>query len=467
MSPLTAQTTTVLEESFALGVVPPAGWSEINLNSSWADGWQPAATIFPGTTMRAWVDDQNSVTADSLLVTPSLDFSSLSEAHVHFMTETIYPTWRANHPQSAGDGVSTVEYSVDGGVTWVVAWTDTTLAFGDQVWENADLSAAAGAPSVLVAFHYYGTDAHQWYVDNVVVDDDPFEPATPWAVNLPTTFLSAPFNEGFETAAGVLQPYMATTSVDCLTWQPDPTALCNIGQQNTIYYPPATGQFCLELGRETWSADTNHYSNAFVLGVDGQGATSLELNARIINFNDERDSLDGIWISEDGLGWYRLLLDWRDYNDSSWQNLTSIELANNGVDVGGQFYIMFGQEDQGAYFHDDGIGIDDIAVGSNTAAVYTISNLVAGAQATFSISSAQAGDFVTIGYSLSGAGPTNTQYGFVDMTSPISVLARLQANGQGVASITLPVPANAAGVTLFTQALSGGNLTNSLAEIVQ
>ena len=53
------------------------------------------------------------------------------------------------------------------------------------------------------------------------------------------------------------------------------------------------------------------------------------------------------------------------------------------------------------------------------------------------------------------------------MTPPISTLANLAADANGDASLTMNVPANASGVTLYTQALNNGVLTNSLAETVQ
>jgi len=73
---------------------------------------------------------------------------------------------------------------------------------------------------------------------------------------------------------------------------------------------------------------------------------------------------------------------------------------------------------------------------------------------------------VMIGYSITGAGPTMTPYGLVDMSLPISVLATVTADAAGLASMTTGIPSRASGVTVYTQAvdLTSGNLTNSLAE---
>jgi hypothetical protein len=93
--------------------------------------------------------------------------------------------------------------------------------------------------------------------------------------------------------------------------------------------------------------------------------------------------------------------------------------------------------------------------------------MTAGSPVTFSITGAAPSSNCIIGYSLAGAGPINTAYGVVDMTPPISTLANLAADANGDASLTMNVPANASGVTLYTQALNNGVLTNSLAETVQ
>ena len=91
--------------------------------------------------------------------------------------------------------------------------------------------------------------------------------------------------------------------------------------------------------------------------------------------------------------------------------------------------------------------------------------MTAGSSATFRITGGAPWTDVTIGYTLAGAGPINTVYGVVDMTPPISRFPTLVADANGDASLTVNVPANASGVTLYTQALNNGVLTNSLAEI--
>ena len=98
---------------------------------------------------------------------------------------------------------------------------------------------------------------------------------------------------------------------------------------------------------------------------------------------------------------------------------------------------------------------------------YSITNLIANQYANFSISQAGANVPVIIGYSLTGAGPTNTAYGSVNMSLPIRVLVNLQSNASGDVSFSPLVPSVASGMTFYTQALCGGILSNPLAIVIQ
>jgi|FLOH01.1.fsa_nt_gi hypothetical protein len=99
---------------------------------------------------------------------------------------------------------------------------------------------------------------------------------------------------------------------------------------------------------------------------------------------------------------------------------------------------------------------------------YAITGLVGGGSATLTVSGATAGGGVLIGYSLSGAGPTATPFGPVDMSPPITQMPVLTANGAGVAAMTTGVPNRASGFTVYSQAadLSSAALSNSLAQVV-
>jgi len=130
----------------------------------------------------------------------------------------------------------------------------------------------------------------------------------------------------------------------------------------------------------------------------------------------------------------------------------------------------------------NGDGFDDVIVGadssdafrfdSGTAYVYSVSAkysitpMTAGSPATFTITGAAPNSSVTLGYSLSGAGPFTTVFGVAAMTPPINTLTVLSADANGDASWTVNVPGSVSGSTLYTQGLNAGFLTNALAESI-
>ena len=97
---------------------------------------------------------------------------------------------------------------------------------------------------------------------------------------------------------------------------------------------------------------------------------------------------------------------------------------------------------------------------------FEVRNLVACSIAEFELTGATPGDLVIMGYSLAGPGPTATQFGVVDMTPPIEQLASIPADAQGAAVHMQKVPPQASGIMLYTQATSGGELSNSLAIMI-
>jgi hypothetical protein len=158
--------TTYLSEDFNAGAVPPAGWTQANNNGGTGAGWIPDGAG------RAWHEDEFGVgTTDFTLVSPVMDLTAAGSVYLHFDGETNWANYLANHPSSLGDGISNMEISTDGGLTWAVVWTDTAQTSGDTYSPTIDISSYAGNASVQVGIHFYGTFAQEWWVDNVVVDD--------------------------------------------------------------------------------------------------------------------------------------------------------------------------------------------------------------------------------------------------------------------------------------------------------
>jgi len=127
--------------------------------------------------------------------------------------------------------------------------------------------------------------------------------------------------------------------------------------------------------------------------------------------------------------------------------------------------IWMGAQGAATAIHADG-GLAIAYSGAPAAPTYTITNLVSNSIGTFAVSDVPPNSTVTIGYSLAGAGPISTAYGIVYMTPPVSVLSVLNSDANGDASISLSIPPSASGYTLYTQALAGNLLSNSLAEVI-
>ena len=146
--------------------------------------------------------------------------------------------------------------------------------------------------------------------------------------------------------------------------------------------------------------------------------------------------------------------------------------SRNASPTGGEGNFVVGPYD-GNYRSTESIFIwdtDGLLIGSNsTSFELFINDLVAGQDARFSIAGAAQSTPVFIGYSLSGDGPTNTQFGTVDLTNPISSLPRLLANSGGTVYLTLPITPSLIGRQIWFQAVNvpAGELSNSETRTVQ
>ena len=154
-------------------------------------------------------------------------------------------------------------------------------------------------------------------------------------------------------------------------------------------------------------------------------------------------------------------------------NQQDLQVTGLGADTSGDFYIMFGQEDNFPHADLDGVTIDNIIVDAGTGPppgqfFYSISNFVGGQTATMQVINATPGAPIVYGYSLTGSGPTNTPYGVVDMSNPIKILTIITADSTGTATY-LPTVPNFPGLTIYTQCLDRGvnAISNSLAPTIQ
>jgi hypothetical protein len=102
----------------------------------------------------------------------------------------------------------------------------------------------------------------------------------------------------------------------------------------------------------------------------------------------------------------------------------------------------------------------------------SIANLIAGQQATITVSSATPGNNILVGWSLTGAGPTPTPYGDVMLSPQINQLGPIAADAMGNVVLPVNLPIAFSGVPVWAQALEitgagSGWLSNPLAVTIQ
>ncbi|HEX9793932.1 MAG TPA: M12 family metallo-peptidase [Planctomycetota bacterium] len=105
---------------------------------------------------------------------------------------------------------------------------------------------------------------------------------------------------------------------------------------------------------------------------------------------------------------------------------------------------------------------------AETPPVLAVDSLVAGSNASISLSGCSPLGATYLAYSLAGGGPTNSAFGIVDLTPPIRTVS-LSATPAGVVSWSPPVPAGATGRPVWFQGVDvcSATLSNSIAAVVQ
>ncbi len=150
----------VFSEDFEGGVLP-SGWSKVDGDCGWLFGTDGSSAYWtvPAHSTYAYVndDDCNGDMSDVWLITPSIDFSSVTGAILSFES-------------ACYNDIFTVKASVDGGVTW----TDVqTIAENGTVWTTEQVSLAAynGMSDVKIAFHYNDNAdwGYGWAIDDVEI----------------------------------------------------------------------------------------------------------------------------------------------------------------------------------------------------------------------------------------------------------------------------------------------------------
>ena len=415
-SPLVAQQNWLSED---FDTFPPAGWS---LQSNGAAGrWEDGS-------LYSWrlliIDDMAYHTNlaggqnDDRLVPPSIDLSAASgPLFLHWFDYKNRMNYQAHHSNSIGDGSSTVEVSVDGGSSWSTVWTETRES-GAADSPHVDLTGYAGTADLKIAFRYQGNDAHEWGIDEVRLDSSPYG-----------------------SVRSLVNPANGHTYIQCYkgTWNEALAIAGSFGGYPVAINDAAENQWIWQnfskwsstvstsdefIQRSIWTGGTDAASEGNWSWISGEAMTYTNWSSGEPN-NDTANDPNG----EDFLR--------MDSGDGRWLDKHEAASLFVLVEVSGPLYIM--------------------------------SNLVAGQTAALSLSNATANGRVVFAYSLTGAGPTNTPYGPVAMSLPINQLPIATADATGYALTLANVPAGAAGITVYSQALdlSAGVLSNALVETVQ
>ncbi len=154
----------VLFEGFDADMMPPTGWTKTQTGSN---GWQSNSTTDAdsgSSAGRCAYHNDDTGAQDSWLKTPEFDLSSAMAPRLIW--------WNRIDFSSFINGVHDVSVSTDNGITWTVV--DSGIPLPGEVNNNwyermVDLPTYAGSSSVMIGFHYTGTHADEWHIDDVSV----------------------------------------------------------------------------------------------------------------------------------------------------------------------------------------------------------------------------------------------------------------------------------------------------------
>lgn len=157
----------ILSESFE-GSFPPAGWTKIsngNANEEWVVTNRNART---GTHSAAIFYSSASETMDEWLVTPALDLSNQSRARlVFYETAESWDDYGVEHAVKVST-TSPTDVSTFKSVLSMTRSNHQVSSFNGAPI-IVDLTEFAGKATVYIAFFYRGSDADNWYIDDVEV----------------------------------------------------------------------------------------------------------------------------------------------------------------------------------------------------------------------------------------------------------------------------------------------------------
>jgi hypothetical protein len=159
-------TDTLLSEGFEAG---NGGFSMSSGNGNTADDWKWSTGALgyssggpSGTRWWRCYTDSNSGTNDETLLAPALDFSA---------GQNLALTWYGAHRMYNSAAYYDLEYSTDGGSSWirVTRWTNSSNFYPSAQYGSFDLSALDGQGDCRLRWHMYDIYGYGAGVDNVLI----------------------------------------------------------------------------------------------------------------------------------------------------------------------------------------------------------------------------------------------------------------------------------------------------------
>jgi hypothetical protein len=253
----------------------PAGWTVTDAGET--PGWvftdtKPRGNLTGGEGGFAIVDSDKSGSGhhqDTYLTTPAFDLSAATDPLLEFDTDY----------NGFSNSTATVEVTGDG-TTWTPVWTQTTADARGHI--KIHLPAAAKSATTQVRFHYTGTYAWWWELDNVFVGTKKFVPVRGGLVN--GVVVDA------NTRAGVNGAQVTAASDTSVTASTAPTGDPAIGDGFYWMFSPLTGSQSLtaakgKYGPVTTTATigantTTHVDFSLPAGRVGVDAASLSATVK-------------------------------------------------------------------------------------------------------------------------------------------------------------------------------------------
>jgi hypothetical protein len=159
-----------LDENFESGTFPPAGWVDEagTVLADNGDSWGESTVQANSPTTSAFFDDfGTNQDHDRWLISPAIDLSGAVNPELIYFDYVNFSTFADTH-----DVLWSEDYSGSGD-PGLATWNSLNTVIGtEDTWvENGPYPIVSSGSQVYIAFHYLGTFAAEWWIDDVLVRD--------------------------------------------------------------------------------------------------------------------------------------------------------------------------------------------------------------------------------------------------------------------------------------------------------